>query len=74
LPTWPPRDATPADAAEIDRVALAAFGQYRDLYDDWPAFSRILLLPRAAQRNGGGGPRSGGGGAGPCAGFHAGSP
>ena len=36
--------------------------------------SRLLLLPRAAQRNGGGGPRSGGGGAGPCAGIHAGAP
>jgi ribosomal protein S18 acetylase RimI-like enzyme len=40
--SWSIRDAELADAADIDRVALAAFSQYRDLYDNWPAFSRNI--------------------------------
>jgi GNAT superfamily N-acetyltransferase len=37
---WTLRDAEAKDGPGIDRVALAAFSQYRDLYSDWPAFSR----------------------------------
>ena len=29
----------PADAAQVDAVALAAFGQYREAYDNWPAMA-----------------------------------
>ncbi|MDR3511871.1 MAG: GNAT family N-acetyltransferase [Caulobacteraceae bacterium] len=36
------RDARPDDAEAINQVALAAFAQYRDRYDDWPRFSRGL--------------------------------
>ena len=33
------RDFRAADAAEVDRVALAAFEQYRAHYTDWPAMA-----------------------------------
>lgn len=33
------RDYAADDRAGVNAVALAAFGQYRDDYDDWPAFS-----------------------------------
>lgn len=32
----------PTDAEAINRIALAAFRQYRHDYDDWPAFSRLI--------------------------------
>lgn len=40
--SWVIRAATAKDAVEIDCLALAAFAQYSDLYDDWPAFSRNI--------------------------------
>jgi predicted N-acetyltransferase YhbS len=33
------RDFRAADAAEVDRVALAAFEQFRAHYTDWPAMA-----------------------------------
>lgn len=32
------RDFRPADAAQVDALACAAFAQYREVYRDWPAF------------------------------------
>jgi GNAT superfamily N-acetyltransferase len=34
------RPFQPSDAAAVNRVALAAFEQYRNVYDDWEALSR----------------------------------
>jgi len=36
------RDVTDADAEHIDRVALAAFGEFRSAYSDWPAMSAAV--------------------------------
>jgi ribosomal protein S18 acetylase RimI-like enzyme len=33
------RDFRPADAPQVNRVALAAFGQFRAHYSDWPAMA-----------------------------------
>lgn len=33
------RDYSSPDAPAVDALALAAFEQYRDAYDDWPAFA-----------------------------------
>jgi ribosomal protein S18 acetylase RimI-like enzyme len=32
------RDFQPSDAPEVDALALRAFEQFKDAYDDWPAF------------------------------------
>jgi ribosomal protein S18 acetylase RimI-like enzyme len=37
--TYALRDFRAGDADAVNRVALAAFEQYRDAYADWPAFS-----------------------------------
>jgi GNAT superfamily N-acetyltransferase len=39
---WVVRDAREADGAGVNRVALAAFSQYKDQYSDWTAFSRNI--------------------------------
>jgi GNAT superfamily N-acetyltransferase len=31
------RDYRSSDADDVNRIAVAAFGQFRDLYQDWPA-------------------------------------
>ena len=36
------RDFQHDDAAAVNRVALAAFGEYRDAFSDWPAFARTI--------------------------------
>src|SRR3712207_6734130 len=36
------RDFAPADAAAVNRVALAAFAQYEGVYSDWEALSRAV--------------------------------
>lgn len=36
------RPFTPEDTAAVNALALAAYSQYREHYDDWPAFSRNL--------------------------------
>lgn len=43
------RDFTPADGAAVDRLALAAFEQFSDAYDDWPGFrARIASMSALA--------------------------
>ncbi|MDD3518014.1 MAG: GNAT family N-acetyltransferase [Chromatiales bacterium] len=36
------RDFVADDAPAVNRVALAAFSQYRDRYEDWESFSRLI--------------------------------
>ena len=36
------RDYVPSDAPIIDRLAVEAFSQYSDRYNDWPAMTRVL--------------------------------
>lgn len=36
------RDFSPADAQEVDRVAISAFEQFREQYIDWPGFASII--------------------------------
>jgi GNAT superfamily N-acetyltransferase len=36
------RDFRKGDAKEVNRVALAAFGEFSSQYSDWPALARIL--------------------------------
>ena len=36
------RDYSPQDAATINRLAVTAFSQFSDDYQDWPAMTRIL--------------------------------
>jgi hypothetical protein len=36
------RDFQSADADTIDRIALAAFEEYRSAYSNWPAFSKNI--------------------------------
>ena len=36
------RDYVSSDAPVIDRLAVTAFSQYRDKYNDWPAMARVL--------------------------------
>lgn len=36
------RDYVPFDAPIIDRLAVEAFSQYSDRYNDWPAMTRVL--------------------------------
>jgi ribosomal protein S18 acetylase RimI-like enzyme len=44
-----PTDFEPADACAVNRLALAAFEQYRDAYRDWAQFSqRIGDMPSLA--------------------------
>lgn len=47
------RNYCPNDAEAVDRVAVAAFEQFRDLYDDWPAMAasvgRMSELAKSAE-------------------------
>lgn len=52
MPALTTRDFRDADAAEINRVAVAAFEQYRSQFSDWPAMSAGLAKMSAAQGNG----------------------
>jgi len=36
------RNYTTADADAVNRVALAAFAEYKESYSDWPAFCRVI--------------------------------
>lgn len=36
------RELQPADVDSVNRVALAAFDEFRPHYEDWPAFSRKI--------------------------------
>jgi ribosomal protein S18 acetylase RimI-like enzyme len=36
------RDFAPADAAEVNRVALAAWGEYAAVFNAWPRTARLL--------------------------------
>jgi GNAT superfamily N-acetyltransferase len=43
------RDFRPSDARDVNRVALAAFAEFADLYSDWPAMSsRIARMSALA--------------------------
>jgi GNAT superfamily N-acetyltransferase len=43
------RDFAPADAAQIDALAVAAFEQFQDAYTDWPVFrARIAAMSALA--------------------------
>jgi GNAT superfamily N-acetyltransferase len=44
------RDFNEADAADVNRVALAAFAQFSALYSDWPAMSsRVACMAELAK-------------------------
>lgn len=44
------RDFVPADAEEVDALGVAAFEQYKDCYNDWPALrARIAHLSSLAE-------------------------
>ena len=44
------RDFVPADAAQVDALGVAAFEQYQDFYNDWPALrERIAGLSSLAE-------------------------
>jgi GNAT superfamily N-acetyltransferase len=43
------RDFQPADAAQVDALGLSAFEQFKDAYQDWPAFqARIATMSALA--------------------------
>ncbi len=43
------RDYRPADAAPVNALALLAFEQFKDAYDDWPTFqARIATMSELA--------------------------
>jgi GNAT superfamily N-acetyltransferase len=52
MPALTTRDFRDADAAEINRVSVAAFEQYKSQFSDWPAMSAGLAKMSAAQGNG----------------------
>ena len=42
MPSTILRDFREGDAQEVNRIALAAFGEFSSKYTDWPALARIL--------------------------------
>jgi ribosomal protein S18 acetylase RimI-like enzyme len=46
------RDFRPADAAQVNRVALAAFDQFKLHYSDWPAMAARIGQAAALAANG----------------------
>ncbi len=43
---------TPQDGEELSHLAVAAFEQYKDIYDDWDVFiSRIAAMPSLAKNS-----------------------
>ena len=46
------REFSEGDAAAVDAVALAAFSEYREAYDDWPAFAGRVGAMSALARDG----------------------
>src|SRR5882724_8162013 len=51
MPPLKIRDFRAADAAQIDRIAVAAFDQYKADFSDWPAMSAALAQMSALQGN-----------------------
>ena len=52
MPPLTVRDFRDADAAQVDRIAVAAFGQYQADFSDWPEMSAGLARMSAQQGNG----------------------
>jgi len=46
------RDFKPEDATAVNEIALAAFDQFRDSYDDWPGFGARIGQMSALSENG----------------------
>ena len=46
------RDYRPSDAEDFDRVAIAAFSQFQDSYEDWPAMRAIVSKASALSETG----------------------
>jgi ribosomal protein S18 acetylase RimI-like enzyme len=52
MPPLTIRDFRAADAAQVDRIAVAAFSQYQADFSDWPEMSAGLARMSALQGNG----------------------
>jgi ribosomal protein S18 acetylase RimI-like enzyme len=52
MPPLTVRDFRDADAAQVDRIAVAAFSQYQADFSDWPQMSAGLARMSAQQGNG----------------------
>ena len=46
------RDYRPSDAEDLNRIAVAAFSQFRDSYEDWPAMHTIVSKASALSKTG----------------------